>query len=126
MEIVSAQSELELNLPTTNFVGLACTCSMYRLGNRKVGPFLTPPFENFTGSPLGVIPKKHSAPVKWRIIHDLSWPTGLSVNDGIPKDLFTCTCDSLDRAITPLKQFGTGALMLFFEIGDRFHTHIPS
>ena len=85
MEIVSAQSELELNLPTTNFVGLACTCSMYRLGNRKVGPFLTPPFENFTGSPLGAIPKKHSAPVKWRIIHDLSWPTGLSVNDGIPR-----------------------------------------
>ena len=32
--------------------------------NRKVGPFLTPPFENFTGSPLGAIPKKHSAPVK--------------------------------------------------------------
>ena len=42
--------------------------------NRKVGLFLTPPFENFTGSPFGVIPKKHSAPVKWRIIHDLPWP----------------------------------------------------
>ena len=51
--------------------------------NRKVGPFLAPPFPNFTGSPLGAIPKKHSVPVKWRIIHDLSWPAGLSVSDGI-------------------------------------------
>ena len=57
----------------------------------------------FTGSPLGAIPKKHSAPVKWRIIHDLSWPAGLSVNDGIPKDLFTSTYNSLDCAITLLK-----------------------
>lgn len=88
--------------------------------NRKVGPFLTPPFENFTGSPLGAIPKKHSAPVKWRIIHDLSWPAGLSVNDGIPKDLFTCTYDSIDRAITLLKQFGTGALMSKLDLSDAF------
>ena len=88
--------------------------------NRKVGPFLTPPFENFTGSPLGAIPKKHSAPVKWRIIHDLSWPAGLSVNDGIPKDLFTCTYDSLDRAFTLLKQFGTGALMSKLDLSDAF------
>ena len=88
--------------------------------NRKVGPFLTPPFENFTGSPLGAIPKKHSAPVKWRIIHDLSWPAGLSVNDGIPKDLFTCTYDSLDRAITLLRQFGTCALMSKLDLSDAF------
>ena len=88
--------------------------------NRKVGPFLTPPFENFTGLPLGAIRKKHSAPVKWRIIHDLSWPAGLSVNDGIPKDLFTCTYDSLDRAISLLKQFGTGALMSKLDLSDAF------
>ena len=25
---------------------------------RKIGPFLTPPFENFVGSPMGAIPKK--------------------------------------------------------------------
>ena len=57
--------------------------------NRKVGPFLAPPFQHFTGSPLGAIPKKHSDPVKWRIIHDLSWPTSLSINNGIPEDLFS-------------------------------------
>ena len=37
--------------------------------NRKVGPFLAPPLKHFTGSPLGAILKKHSAPVKWRKIH---------------------------------------------------------
>lgn len=30
-------------------------------------------------------------------------------NDGIPKDLFSCNYDSLDRAITLLKHFGLGA-----------------
>ena len=88
--------------------------------NRKVGPFLAPPFQHFTGSPLGAIPKKHSAPVKWRIIHDLSWPAGLSINDGIPKNLFSCNYDSLDRAITLLKHFGPGALMSKLDLSDAF------
>lgn len=79
--------------------------------NRKVGPFLAPPFQHFTGSPLGTIPKKHSDPVKWRIIHDLSWPTGLSINNGIPEDLFSCNYDSLDYAITLVKHFGPGAVV---------------
>ena len=38
-------------------------------------------------SPYGVIPKK-SKPNKWRLILDLSSPTGHSVNEGIDKE--TC------------------------------------
>lgn len=53
--------------------------------NRKLGPFLSPQFTNFIGSP---IPKKHSEPVRWHLIHDLSWPPGHSVNDYIPKELY--------------------------------------
>ncbi len=56
--------------------------------NRKIGPFLTPPFANFVGSPMGAILKKRSMPAKWRIIHDLSWPAAHSINDGIPKKMF--------------------------------------
>ena len=59
--------------------------------DRKAGPFLSPPSSNFVGSPMGAIPKKHSQPVKWRIINDLSWPAGHSINDSIPKDLYTCS-----------------------------------
>ena len=40
--------------------------------NRKAGPFLVPPFSNFVGSPMGAIPKKHSQPLEWRIINDIS------------------------------------------------------
>jgi len=54
------------------------------------------------------------------IIHDLSWPAGLSVNDGIPKDFFTCNYDSLDRAISLLKQLGPGALMSKLDLSDAF------
>ena len=91
--------------------------------NRKVGPFLVLPFQHFTSSPLGAIPKKHSAPVKWRIIRDLSWPASLSVNDGIPKDLFACSYDSLNQAITLLKKFGPGALMSKLDLSVAFRKH---
>jgi len=54
---------------------------------RIVGPYDTPPFETFRVSPLGIVPKK--LPGEFRLIHHLSYPEGLSVNDGIPKELAT-------------------------------------
>ena len=87
---------------------------------RKVGPFLEPPFSHFVGSPMGAIPKKHSNPPKWRIIHDLSWPAGHFTNDGIPQDLFSCSYDSLDSAICILKHLGPGALMSKLDLSDAF------
>lgn len=90
------------------------------LSNRKLGPFVCPPSENFVGSPMGAIPKKRSVPVRWRIIHDLSWPPGHSINDAIPKDLYSCHYDTLDSAISYLKSFGTGALMSKLDLSDAF------
>ena len=49
---------------------------------RKIGPFLTPSVDR----QMDAIPKKRLKPVKWCIIHDLSWPAGHSINDSIPKD----------------------------------------
>lgn len=69
---------------------------------------------------MGAIPKKRSKPVKWCIIHDLWWPAGHSINDSIPKDLFSCTYDTLDTAIAPLKSFGQGALMSKLDLLDAF------
>ena len=51
---------------------------------RIVGPFSVPPFSTFISSPLGVVPKKQ--PGEYRIIHHLSYPHGLSVNDYIPSE----------------------------------------
>ena len=50
-----------------------------RSGNRLIGP-LEP--NGIHLSRFGVIPKGHT-PGKWRLITDLSYPPGLSVNDGI-------------------------------------------
>ena len=52
---------------------------------RKAGPFEVPPFSTFVGSPMGAFLKKRSNN-KYRVIHDLSWPPGQSVNDGISID----------------------------------------
>ena len=60
---------------------------------------------------MGAIPKKHSHPSKWRIINDLSWPAGQSVNDAFSKELYTCSYDSIDQPISYLKSFGPNALI---------------
>ena len=69
---------------------------------------------------MGAIPKKHSQPVKWRIINDLSWPAGQSADDAIPKELYSCSYDSLDNAIGHLKTFGPNALMSKLDLSDAF------
>ncbi|XP_048587292.1 uncharacterized protein LOC125570161 [Nematostella vectensis] len=73
---------------------------------RVAGPFTDPPFGGgFVTSPLNTVPKRDSE--KRRVIVDLSWPKGGSVNDGIPCDSFlgdpfvTCypTIDDIVEAI---------------------------
>ena len=51
---------------------------------RILGPFISPPpaTNNYRVSPLGVVPKKVLG--EFRMIHHLSYPAGLSVNDFIP------------------------------------------
>ena len=105
---------------TSNPTPVAMEIERELLLNRKAGPFLSPPFSHFVGSPMGAIPKKHSQPPKWRIITDLSWPAGQSVNDAIPKELYTCSYDSLDNAIAYLKLFGPNALMSKLDLSDAF------
>ena len=49
-----------------------------KIEGRIAGPFLSPPFEPFITSPLGVVPKSEEG--KFRVIHDLSFPKNNSVN----------------------------------------------
>ena len=83
--------------------------------NRMAGPFLSPPTRNFVGSPMGVVPKKRSNPLKYRDIHDLSWPWGHSVNDFIPAERNT-----REQAISLLKQAGHGAMMAKLDLSDAY------
>lgn len=90
------------------------------LFTRKARPFLSTPFSHFLGSPMGNIPKKHSQPTKLRIITDLSWPAGQSVNDANPKEPYTCSYASLDNAIAYLKMFGPDVVMSKLDLFDAF------
>ena len=75
---------------------------------RIAGPFSSPPFVNFQSSPLGVVPKKECN--AFRLIHDLSYPRGNSINEGIPNEFSTVTYETLDHVLSLLSQFGRGAL----------------
>eukprot|EP00117_Sycon_ciliatum_P046984 scpid28771/ scgid33601/ Gag-Pro-Pol polyprotein; Pr160Gag-Pro-Pol; Matrix protein p19; Capsid protein p24; Nucleocapsid protein p15-pro; Protease; p1; Reverse transcriptase/ribonuclease H; Integrase len=81
------------------------------------GPFASPPFPHMHISGLGAIPKSNG---KLRIIHDLSPPAGLSVNDGISRDEFSLQYETVDTAISLIMQAGRGALLTKVDIRNAF------
>ena len=70
-------------------------------------------------SPFGVIPKKHK-PGKWRLILDLSSPTGLSVNDGIDKKLCSLAYTSIDEVVKCIISRGQGAMLAKVDIKQAY------
>ena len=72
----------------------------------KAGPFSQPPFSDFVGLLMGIVTKKCSFHVKYRIIHDLSWPPQDSVIDHIDLDTFRCLYDSFDEAVALVVKHG--------------------
>ena len=70
-------------------------------------------------SRFGVIPKGHQ-PDKWRLIVDLSHPTELSVNNGIPKHLCSLSYITIDTAIRQILSFGPGTLLAKIDIKSAF------
>lgn len=80
-----------------------------------IGPFQQPPFDPwFRTSPLMTRAKKGST--ERRIIVDLSFPEGASVNDGIDSTYhlgvnITYSLPTISDLITQLQQFGKGAYL---------------
>ena len=85
-------------------------------------PYCEIPFDNYVCSPLGLVPKK--APGEYRIIHDLSFPEGQSVNSYIPTSNSTVQYESIDNVIDLIRKFGTNVLMAKTDIEDGFR-NIP-
>ena len=81
---------------------------------RIAGPFNTIPFPNAFISPFGLIPKKVAG--LFRLIHDLSFPKGNSVNDGIPQNLHTVHYESFDDAINYILSQGPGVRLMKCDI----------
>ena len=87
-----------------------------RLG-RIAGPF-SPPLTDYVVSPLGLIPKKD--PGKFRIIHDLSFPKGASVNSGIPRDLCSMSYEDFDFFVSLLTTVGQGCFIAKADVESAF------
>ena len=64
---------------------------------------------------MGVVPKGHT-PGRWRLITDLSFPQGASVNDGINRELCSLSYTSVERVATAVQRFGPGALLAKLDI----------
>ena len=77
-----------------------------------------PPFHPFRVSPLAVVPKHESG--QFRIIHNLSFPAGSSLNDSIPKHMGSVSYARLDDAIDSILQLGTGAVLSKSDISSAF------
>ncbi len=69
-------------------------------------------------SPLGLVPKKEAG--KFRIIHDLSYPKGYSVNESIPHELATVSYLGLDHCVSLILTIGKGALIAKADLKDVF------
>ena len=85
---------------------------------RIAGPFVTHPFPNFRTSPIGLVAKKE--PGKFRLIHHLSYPDGLSVNDGIPEANCHVEYQNIDHAVAHMKSLGQGCWMAKTDIAEAF------
>ena len=64
---------------------------------------------------LGVVPKGHT-PGKWRIITDLSFPAGRSVNDGIDPALCSLSYVSVDTVVSMVTALGPGSRLAKVDI----------
>ena len=82
---------------------------------RVAGPFDDVPFtDGFVVSPLNTVPKRDSD--ERRVIVDLSWPCGTSVNDGIPSDTYlgepiSLTYPTIDSIVDAVISLGPGCLL---------------
>ena len=85
---------------------------------RKAGLFNQPLFSTYIGLPMGIVIKKCSDSVKYRIIHGLSWPPRDSVNDHINPDLYDCIYASFNQAVYLIKKQGVGTLMAKLDLAN--------
>lgn len=76
---------------------------------------------HYVCSPLGLVPKHDGG---WRRIHDLSFPHGHSVNDGIQAEWGALEYATYDDAVVALLQKGPRAQFVKRDLKDAFR-HIP-
>ena len=76
---------------------------------RMIGPFSESDIPSCQISRMGVIPKDHT-PGRWRLITDLSFAPGTSVNDGINPEVCSLQYTSVDKVARVAQRLGKGTL----------------
>ena len=87
---------------------------------RKLGPFPCPPCADFVASQLGAF-QKCSGSSKVRVVHDLSFPRGRSINDFIDQDECSVQYLSMDSVVSAVKKRGKNALLAKADLSDAYH-----
>ena len=82
---------------------------------RMIGPFSESDIPGCQISRMGVIPKGHT-PGRWRLITDLSFPPGASVNDGIDPEVCSLQYTSVEKVARVAQRLGKGALLAKVDI----------
>lgn len=85
---------------------------------RIAGPFNEIPFSVFQINPFGVVPKK--VPGSFRIIVNLSYPKGDSINDFIPREYAQVSYSSIQEAAKLLVSSGRGSFLAKTDIESAF------
>ena len=89
---------------------------------RMMGPFgaqEAAAFTNYHVSRFGVIPKGHNTG-KWRLITDLSFPPGESVNDGVDPALCSLSYTTVEQVAEVAACLGNGALLAKIDIESAY------
>ena len=98
------------------------------IGNKAMlGPFTDPPIENLHTSPF--MTRDKSSSTNRRVIIDLSWPLGHSVNSGVGSDSylgtdFVLTYPSVDNITEEVLKLGKGCQIFKVDISRAFR-HVP-
>lgn len=88
-----------------------------RLG-RLVGPLPMSHTSQVQVSPIGLVPKPHSD--KWRLVVDLSFPRGHSVNDGICPTLCSLRYASVDNAVDIIMSLGRSTALVKLDLSNAY------
>ena len=82
---------------------------------RVIGPLSRGEVASLQINRFGVIPKS-GQPGRWRLILDLSFPVGESINDGIDPALCSLRYAKVDDAVRRILQLGKGTLLAKVDI----------
>ena len=86
---------------------------------RMLGPLQKTNPQPYHTNWCGVIPKGHNTE-KWRLITDLSYPPGESVNDGISPDLCSLSYSSVEEVAKVMAHYDRGGLMAKIDIESAY------